>query len=405
MPTDISDRLKIAQQLAFLRSGGGRKGTGQGIAELITALGGGLETAGKGFESGSEALKKVFEAQKLKRESTPVFSMFDVTGKPRETPEETQAVLDRVFQGADAETPDERINRLGEQIEAKRLQLSAEQKPEFTTGEFKDVAAGKLSLAKPAKTTRDLVQKVATKQDSINSGGLINEGQVTTLGELDDATALFRSRTVAQGRVEAGKEGFLTAPDAASLGVPFGTTKREAAGKIPLTPDDQKKLKQIGVAKTLLKQVESLSGKVNTFEAGKLGVERGIEGTKRFLGAKLQTNEDAALMEAQSAKLAVLMRSLGEVGVLTDKDIGRGEELIPKITDTKTIAKRKLAGMDKFFKASETIIRNPGLTFEKAVIKSVLDDPGTSDTAKKSVQVLIEKGMSEGEIVTLILGQ
>jgi hypothetical protein len=62
---DISERLKIEQQLAFLRAGGGRKSPGQSIGELFQGVGQGLGAAGAGLSSGQAAQTQALQNQKI----------------------------------------------------------------------------------------------------------------------------------------------------------------------------------------------------------------------------------------------------------------------------------------------------------------------------------------------------
>src|SRR3990167_8851941 len=149
----IDKLLELVQQEAYYKGGGGDEPQTAKLDRIFGSVRNITDTqrniikerlAAKKAEL--EAKKAGLEQKKLERETTPVFSLYDIGGRPRETPAETNAALNRIFQGTDAETPDERIGRLGEQIEAKRSQLSAEQKPVFTPDEFKDVASAKALL-------------------------------------------------------------------------------------------------------------------------------------------------------------------------------------------------------------------------------------------------------------------
>lgn len=283
----------------------------------------------------------------------------------------------------------------------KKLFPHGEEFADIPMGQLKEAAYSKAFLEKEEKEPSETWFVKQTKD-----GIRYFKPDLTSTTETPPPEAKIRQLfSTPEEKVEAEEEKFLTPSETVGLQVPFGTKRKEAVGRFSMAQEDQKKLKQISMAKVLLKQIEGLSKKVNTFEAGKFGLERGFKATQRTIESKLQTDSDATLMDAQSAKLAVLMRSLGEVGVLTDKDISRGEELIPLKTDTKTIANRKLPGLDRFFKATETIIRNPNLSFNQSVIKSALEDQSISKTAKGVIQALIQKGMPEEELVSLILNQ
>ena len=97
-------------------------------------------------------------------------------------------------------------------------------------------------------------------------------------------------------------------------------------------------------------------------KTGRAGVIKGIErsyrasGIGRFFsggeGDKEQTGEKArAYKDYQLGTLSLLIRSLGEKGVLTDQDIKRSKEFEPKFGDSITLRNTKREAMREFLKS------------------------------------------------------
>jgi hypothetical protein len=107
---------------------------------------------------------------------------------------------------------------------------------------------------------------------------------------------------------------------------------------------------EFAAAKALIGQISELSKSVNT---AKGGIGRFVVGAKAKVGALLQTNQNAALFEAQKAKISLLVRALGEKGVLTDKDVERVSKSLPNLYDSKEIAEKKLSSLLDFISEVE----------------------------------------------------
>ena len=97
-------------------------------------------------------------------------------------------------------------------------------------------------------------------------------------------------------------------------------------------------------------------------ETGREGVIKGIERSYRasdigrfFSGTKgekgQQGEEARAFKDYQGGTLSILIRALGEKGVLTDKDIERSKQFEPAFSDSKILRKTKKQAMNEFLKS------------------------------------------------------
>lgn len=90
--------------------------------------------------------------------------------------------------------------------------------------------------------------------------------------------------------------------------------------------------------------IDQLTSSLSGLELAEGGFERFTLGPMLELGAMFQTNEDATIFKSRrDSVLATLARATGERGVLTDQDVARAEKALPKLTDTRDVADRKLA--------------------------------------------------------------
>ena len=119
-------------------------------------------------------------------------------------------------------------------------------------------------------------------------------------------------------------------------------------------------------------------------ETGRAGVIKGAERSYRASGIgrlfsggkgdKEQTGEKArAYKDYQLGTLSLLIRSLGEKGVLTDQDIKRSKEFEPKFGDSITLRNTKREAMREFLKSKlQAHIKDQGL---QAKVESQSNDP------------------------------
>ena len=153
----------------------------------------------------------------------------------------------------------------------------------------------------------------------------------------------------AAGLVERAKAGLdlpLSREDAQALGVPFGTTPRQAQGIVPLSATQQEAATQFDAAGAAIKDIRRYSSKVNTATGP---ADRTVQGIAAWIGKTLQTNDDAVLLESKKGYMSLLVRSLGEKGTLNEGDINRALGLMPTLWDTKSIAGKKLDDLEALF--------------------------------------------------------
>ena len=87
---DISNLVKLFQELEYRRAGGGKKSTAYRVGQLFSGLGTAASTAGTGFTQGANFLKAGAEAQKARRDMSAADEIY---GLPSEE-DEAQAQTD-----------------------------------------------------------------------------------------------------------------------------------------------------------------------------------------------------------------------------------------------------------------------------------------------------------------------
>ncbi len=143
----------------------------------------------------------------------------------------------------------------------------------------------------------------------------------------------------------------LSPEGAGALGVPYGTTAQQAAGARPLTAAQRTKLDaqnaSLAIVDNMERQIQALTKAGTKFPTGPLERIRAIPQTAKDI--YLQANPQLVRVHRQvEGTLALIVRSLGEVGTLTDGDIERARSLMPTfapIPDTEAVIQQKLAGL------------------------------------------------------------
>lgn len=213
-------------------------------------------------------------------------------------------------------------------------------------------AMGGVPLTQPQAadyTMRKMLQKPTTPDKPIMFMTPEQERAQAAKGEPLSTKYEYQTTQEKKAPKTTGFDEWLTPNEALKLRVPYGTTRGEAIGIHPMSESDKKGLSNFKSATAVIEDIKKYSELVNTFEAGYAGAGRVVKGTKRWIGGVLQTDPNVTMLGSKKAHLAKLLRSMGEVGVLTDRDIKRGEKAVPSAFDTKTVAETKLSDLDELF--------------------------------------------------------
>lgn len=164
--------------------------------------------------------------------------------------------------------------------------------------------------------------------------------------KLRDQAMVTEPATIAAGKLAATiperKNELLSPTEANELGVPFGTTKGQAQGVMPITAHQRESLAGYDTSRTIIADIKQYSEKINT-EAG--GITGKAQQAMKLWGAWTQSNPDAALLNSKIGELASVARSLGEKGALANQDVARAAALVPTVLDTREVAQKKIKDM------------------------------------------------------------
>ena len=166
----------------------------------------------------------------------------------------------------------------------------------------------------------------------------------------------------------------LSPEQAGELGVPSGTLPSEAKGRLPLTAAQRTKT---DAQSAVLGMVDQMEQSMARFQHPKTPLERVTKLPKRAF--EVYGQADPALTAAHrqiEGTLALIVRSLGEVGTLTDKDIERARALQPTlvpIPDTEAVIREKLNGLRQLVRevVSRTGSRPETLTTPRSTTRQV----------------------------------
>src|SRR3990167_7563360 len=112
----------------------------------------------------------------------------------------------------------------------------------------------------------------------------------------------------------------------------------KSRGGVVVSKDKREQINAFQSAQQIVNDIEEISKKVNT----ETGFRSVIVGRTRQAAALAQEDPDVSLFQSKRGTLGLLIRALGERGVLTEGDIQRAGALIPLVTDSKTVAERKI---------------------------------------------------------------
>jgi hypothetical protein len=169
-------------------------------------------------------------------------------------------------------------------------------------------------------------------------------------------------------REEKGRE-LLSTEEAGRLGVPFGTTRAEAAklGKVPLGETAQGQHMAGQASLTLVDRMDTLADTLFTAK-GPLDRIKQLPRTQWALA--VQSDSNLVLFESlKEGVLSNIVRTFGERGTLTDQDIKRARAMLPNLTsgflglgppDTRAVALGKLRQLRELITEIDARSTTPG---------------------------------------------
>uniref|UniRef100_A0A6M3LFI0 Uncharacterized protein n=1 Tax=viral metagenome TaxID=1070528 RepID=A0A6M3LFI0_9ZZZZ len=208
------------------------------------------------------------------------------------------------------------------ELEMKNVPSYAEGRPRKQTQEWAETLYGKPFQSLAPQEKRRVLETSASYESQFRAAGGIEAGLDKPLSD-NDLQSWINPTTLAP--------------------YPAGTTMRDvrASGAIAVTSKQKEELRSMDNVAAIVESIGGLADRIITAEnAG----EALAKGPVLYAGAMTKTNPSAAAYSDMRAQfLGVLARSLGgERGVLTDMDINRVMNGLPKFNDTKAIKDFKL---------------------------------------------------------------
>jgi len=142
----------------------------------------------------------------------------------------------------------------------------------------------------------------------------------------------------------------------------YGTShaKAEQEGFLPVTATMRNNLVAVGGAMKIASEVANLVDRV--FPDDETVLERLRGGGERAISAWAQSNVEAAeLRDTIKGTLAPIIRSLGEKGALSDGDVSRAINLLPKLTDGASLARRKMMRVMRILETQKNLTLGVGI--------------------------------------------
>lgn len=207
-------------------------------------------------------------------------------------------------------------------------------------------------------------------------------------------TMVEEPATIAAGKLKATiperNAELLTPSEANELGVPFGTTKGEAKGTMPITAHQREALAAYDNSRAIIADIKKYSERVNTAPGGLMGQ---LSQSTKLWGALTQSDPDAALLQSKAGELANLARALGEKGSLATADIARTAGLVPGWMDSRPVAVQKILDMSDIIDKGEAAYRKslgidaraPGKSKGAPPVKPPVQDPLASIPVPKGL--------------------
>nr|AKH46529.1 hypothetical protein [uncultured marine virus] len=169
---------------------------------------------------------------------------------------------------------------------------------------------------------------------------------------LDGRPALPGKPRETERRIPTDQLQFWVNPETLEAAAP-GMTPNDANDKgfIRLTNEQQKSVGDFQSVFNLLDKMGTLMDEV--FPETESFTGRIIGGTKRWVGAKAQTNEAAARLEKLiKGSMSKIIRAMGEKGTLSDGDVNRALNLFSRLYDDADVARSAFKELKGLFQAN-----------------------------------------------------
>jgi len=161
---------------------------------------------------------------------------------------------------------------------------------------------------------------------------------------------------IAGAQAEAGINKQLDQPlsltDANKVGMPAGTTMREARKMELMAPDLKQKQDyyHFASAGNILDDIFKYAKEVPDVKPGM--INRLVGGSKNYAAQLGQTNHAAKMLDIKKGEVALLVRALGESGALATLDVERVKSLLPQVWDTMAIRTSKMQDLMQLFESN-----------------------------------------------------
>ena len=288
MADNFSDRLRIAEKLAYLRAGGGEKSIGEKLAQLFGGIGQGLGTAGTGFSKGAEALKTGYEAKHLAQQALPIRTLFNV---PSQEQEQTMRTM---FE--DQQTK----NEMGRKSQLESL------------------------FQQPRPITQEqAIQENTLSQPNISQFASPREALQKKLGNFPIETPIGQAKEVAGALALGGQTQLYLDQDTGAVGI------TPTMNSIPIAKVPEK------VAAGILASKERAN--IISEGAGKRQMKSQI--AKEDAEKRKEERDAAREAEKMTADQEKTIKNLSQLKSLVDSYFGKLDELVPTSDETKGVLK------------------------------------------------------------------
>lgn len=126
---------------------------------------------------------------------------------------------------------------------------------------------------------------------------------------------------------------------------------------------------QVDTMKDFVARLKEYSSQVNVSNTGAM---QGAKGVIRYGMSYVRADEALAGLQRKQAELANVMRFLGEKGVISDRDVTRGQLLLPSIWTSGPIAQDSIRELEQIIKRSESNLA------KRHVSATQIQGPGTA---------------------------